>query len=54
MEIKTHPFFKSVAWEDLREKHVVPPFKPDVKSQADAKYVPKTYLNDTAHDSIDK
>lgn len=53
-EIKEHSFFSEIDFDQLTARAIKPPFIPDVRSQADAKYVPKTYLNDTAQDSIDK
>jgi len=53
-EIRNHKFFADIDFASLLVKTLKPPFKPDVKSLTDAKYVPKTYLNDTAQDSIDK
>lgn len=30
-DIKSHPFFKSIDWDLLQQKHVEPPFKPEAK-----------------------
>ncbi|XP_039597279.1 ribosomal protein S6 kinase alpha-5 isoform X1 [Polypterus senegalus] len=34
-EIKTHPFFQKMNWEDLADKKVVPPFKPVIRDELD-------------------
>ncbi|KAL8272266.1 hypothetical protein Esti_003783 [Eimeria stiedai] len=39
-EIKMHPFFRSVNWDDLLAKKVKPPFKPRLHSYEDSKYFP--------------
>ena len=36
-EIKAHPFFKDVDWENIREK-MKPPFIPDIENDYDTKY----------------
>ena len=36
-EIKSHPFFKGVDWENIRTT-MKPPFIPDIKNDADTKY----------------
>ena len=36
-EIKAHPFFKGVDWENIRNT-MKPPFKPDIKNDYDTKY----------------
>ncbi|KAI7871614.1 kinase-like domain-containing protein [Spinellus fusiger] len=34
-EIKAHPFFQDINWEDFREKRVLPPFLPTIHGRAD-------------------
>ncbi|RPA80836.1 Pkinase-domain-containing protein [Ascobolus immersus RN42] len=34
-ELKAHPFFKDVDWNQLLKKNVVPPFKPVLRSETD-------------------
>jgi serine/threonine protein kinase len=53
-EIKQHPFFAPIDFEKLAEKKLEPPFRPEVKNILDPKFVPKTYLNEAAHDSFDR
>mmetsp|Transcript_22774 Transcript_22774/g.26771 ORF Transcript_22774/g.26771 Transcript_22774/m.26771 type:complete len:700 (-) Transcript_22774:222-2321(-) len=53
-EIKSHPFFASIDWAKLEARDVTPPFQPEVKNILDPKFVPKTYLNEAAHDSFDR
>ena len=33
-DIKNHPYFASVDWELLEQKHVEPPFKPSINTSA--------------------
>ncbi|XP_052097828.1 RAC-alpha serine/threonine-protein kinase-like isoform X2 [Mytilus californianus] len=42
-EIIAHPFFKTVNWQDLVEKKITPPWKPDVKNDYDTKYIPDEF-----------
>jgi len=34
-EIKSHPFFKNIEWEQLKKKKNQPPFKPILKGKRD-------------------
>ncbi|GFR67527.1 ribosomal protein S6 kinase, partial [Elysia marginata] len=34
-EVKRHPFFKSLCWEDLAQKKVPAPFKPKIRNELD-------------------
>lgn len=42
-DIARHPFFASINWQDLLEKKIPPPWKPDVSSPADTKYIPEEF-----------
>lgn len=37
-EIKSHDFFKDIAWADLEDKKLEPPFRPQVMSETDTRY----------------
>jgi len=37
-EVKSHVFFKSIDWNDLVQKKIPPPFKPQVTSETDLRY----------------
>ena len=37
-EIKTHPFFRSINWDDLYNKRYEPPFIPNVSGDLDLRY----------------
>ncbi|XP_024589385.1 RAC-alpha serine/threonine-protein kinase [Neophocaena asiaeorientalis asiaeorientalis] len=37
-EIMQHRFFASIAWQDVYEKKLSPPFKPQVTSETDTRY----------------
>lgn len=34
-ELKAHPFFRDVDWDQLLHKNVIPPFKPVLRSETD-------------------
>jgi serine/threonine protein kinase len=38
-EIKAHPFFKDVDWDQVSKKKMVPIYKPSVSGPLDTKYV---------------
>ncbi|KAL4238647.1 RAC-gamma serine/threonine-protein kinase [Mactra antiquata] len=42
-DIMGHPFFKNINWQDLYEKKVSPPWKPDVRNAWDTKYIPDEF-----------
>ncbi|CDJ50322.1 AGC kinase, putative [Eimeria brunetti] len=42
-EIMRHPFFESVNWDLLVAKKIEPPFKPNLRSNEDAKYFPANF-----------
>ncbi len=46
-------FFKVLDFDALFRRELVPPFLPDVDNEFDTKYVPKSYLQAEAKDSID-
>uniref|UniRef100_A0A667ZA84 non-specific serine/threonine protein kinase n=1 Tax=Myripristis murdjan TaxID=586833 RepID=A0A667ZA84_9TELE len=37
-EVMTHKFFTSINWQDVIEKKLIPPFKPQVTSETDTRY----------------
>ncbi|EUD64870.1 AGC protein kinase [Plasmodium inui San Antonio 1] len=43
-EIKNHPFFKNVNWDDVLNKKVKPPFKPPLFDQMDLQNFDKEFL----------
>ncbi|XP_067680069.1 RAC-gamma serine/threonine-protein kinase-like isoform X1 [Haliotis asinina] len=45
-EIMSHPFFMPINWADLAEKKICPPWKPDVKSAWDTKYIPEEFAQE--------
>lgn len=44
--IRQHPFFKSIEWNALEKRQVVPPFKPNVKSPSDCSNFDKEFINE--------
>ncbi|CAH1791625.1 unnamed protein product [Owenia fusiformis] len=42
-DIKRHPFFASVNWQDLLDKKIKPPWKPEVSGPADTAYIPSEF-----------
>ncbi|KAK7104967.1 RAC-beta serine/threonine-protein kinase A-like isoform X4 [Littorina saxatilis] len=48
-EIKSHPFFMCINWDDLTAKKLTPPWKPDVKSAWDTKYIPEEFASESMH-----
>ncbi|XP_076359655.1 RAC serine/threonine-protein kinase-like isoform X1 [Tachypleus tridentatus] len=46
-EIMVHPFFRAINWQDLLEKKVIPPFKPQVTSDTDTQYFDQEFTGET-------
>ncbi|XP_022237199.1 RAC serine/threonine-protein kinase-like [Limulus polyphemus] len=46
-EIMVHPFFRVINWQDLLEKKVIPPFKPQVMSDTDTRYFDQEFTGET-------
>lgn len=45
-EVMAHPFFVHVDWVSLVEKRLPPPWKPDVQSEFDTKYIPEEFARE--------
>lgn len=51
-DIKTHPFFKGVSWEDIYNKKIKPPFLPRISYPHDTKYFDIEFTSSKPEDSI--
>ncbi|XP_047205255.1 serine/threonine-protein kinase Sgk3 isoform X2 [Girardinichthys multiradiatus] len=51
-EIKTHSFFSSINWNDLEQKKIPPPFKPNVNSSCDITNFDPEFTEETVPNSI--
>mmetsp|Transcript_21884 Transcript_21884/g.31883 ORF Transcript_21884/g.31883 Transcript_21884/m.31883 type:complete len:736 (+) Transcript_21884:44-2251(+) len=51
-DIMETAFFSPIDFEALIRRELIPPFRPDVVNEFDTKYVPKTYLQAEARDSV--
>ena len=49
-EIKQHPFFKGIDWEELSSRTMEVPFKPNMETDIDTKYVDKEFLKQSKKD----
>lgn len=45
-EIKQHPFFSFINWQDLVDRKITPPWKPDIQSDLDTKYIPEEFASE--------
>lgn len=46
-EIQQHPFFSSINWNDLLQKKITPPFKPQVTSETDTRYFDSEFTGES-------
>jgi serine/threonine protein kinase len=51
-EIKAHPFFAGVNWDDVYNKRIPPPFVPDVKDDTDTRCFDEEFTAQAAVDSV--
>ncbi|XP_050668253.1 atypical protein kinase C isoform X6 [Leptidea sinapis] len=49
LDIVNHPFFKSIEWEMLEQKQVVPPFKPRLEGERDLANFPPEFTEEPVH-----
>ncbi|KAG5857629.1 hypothetical protein ANANG_G00021450 [Anguilla anguilla] len=42
-----HKFFAGIVWQDVYEKKLVPPFKPQVTSETDTRYFDEEFTGQT-------
>ncbi|CAD7093396.1 unnamed protein product [Hermetia illucens] len=46
-EIQRHPFFSSINWQDLVQKKIPPPFKPQVTTDTDTRYFDSEFTGES-------
>ena len=44
--VKNHPFFKNINWEDAKNKKIKPPFIPKLKNDTDLKYFDREFTDE--------
>lgn len=49
--VRKHPYFRPINWEELAEKQVQPPFKPETKNAEDTSNIHKVFLKEKAVDT---
>jgi len=54
VQIKQHPFFKSIDFEKLLNKEITPPFVPDVQSPEDVGNIDSEFLEESIGSEEDK
>jgi serine/threonine protein kinase len=52
-KIRSHAFFSSISWEKLESLQIVPPFKPEVKSEEDVRNIDDEFLQEDV-DAVDE
>lgn len=45
-EVKSHPFFETINWDDLYNLKIPPPFVPVVKSEVSVEYFDKEFTDE--------
>ena len=50
-ELKAHPFFNSIDWDQLYMKEMVPPFVPQIRQASDVSHVDPEFLAETPEET---
>jgi len=45
-DIQSHPFFRSINWEMLEQKQIIPPYKPHIRSERDLEHFDPAFTNE--------
>ncbi|CAL8270162.1 ribosomal protein S6 kinase beta-2 isoform X1 [Gadus morhua] len=53
LDIQKHPFFRHISWDDLLNKRVEPPYRPQLKSDEDVSQFDSIFTRQTPVDSPD-
>ena len=53
-EIKSHPFFKGINWNDVYNKKIEPSFKPRIKNKKDVSNFDRMFTDEDPYDSINQ
>jgi len=53
LKIRGHSFFATISWEKLESLQIVPPFKPEVKSEEDVRNIDDEFLQEDV-DAVDE
>ncbi|RYG54067.1 hypothetical protein EON66_07665 [archaeon] len=48
VQIKAHPFFKSIDWDALDRREIPPPWRPTVADEADVRNIASEFTNEPA------
>lgn len=54
LEIRNHPFFTEIFWQDLIEKKIPVPWIPDLESQTDLKHIDPEFTREQVPSSLGK
>ena len=52
MDLKEHPFFKSIDWSKLYNREIEPEFKPHLRDAEDVRYFDPEFTTQTPQDSF--
>lgn len=50
-ELKAHPFFRSIDWDELYNKEITPPYVPQTQQAADVAFVDPEFLAETPEET---
>ena len=51
-QIKAHPFFQSIDWDDLFARKVTPPYIPNVRGETDVRNIDTDFTNEVAAETL--
>ena len=52
-DIMSHPFFRDINWQDLRERKIEPPYRPYVTSERDTSNIDKIFTSENPKETLE-
>ena len=52
-DIMSHPFFRDINWQDLRDRKIDPPYKPYVTSEIDTRNIDKIFTSENPKETLE-
>mmetsp|Transcript_12842 Transcript_12842/g.17289 ORF Transcript_12842/g.17289 Transcript_12842/m.17289 type:complete len:91 (-) Transcript_12842:161-433(-) len=51
-QVKQHPFFATIEWDELMERRVTPPYVPRLKSETDIRNIDTDFTNEAPRETL--
>ncbi|XP_061913544.1 serine/threonine-protein kinase Sgk2 isoform X2 [Entelurus aequoreus] len=54
LEVKNHPFFSAINWDDIFHKRIPPPYNPNVRGPADTQHIDPEFTRENVSNSVSR